>query len=150
MRRRKVRGIARDTLHFILEASRSSMPEEFAGLLQAEGDVITEVLVIPGTESSRMSALIRLYMLPNMQVAGSAPSHPSGSLRPSEEDILFFSRTGDCHIIAGPPFDERSWACYDASGERRELLVLDVDFRDEDFEGEDFEDDLEGSEGENL
>ncbi len=136
MRRRKVRGIARDTLHFIIEASRSSMPEEFAGLLQAEGDVITEVLVIPGTESSRMSALIRLYMLPNMQVAGSAHSHPSGSLRPSEEDILFFSRTGDYHIIAGPPFDERSWVCYDASGERRELLVLDVEFKDENFEGD--------------
>jgi proteasome lid subunit RPN8/RPN11 len=135
MIRRKVRGIARDTLHFILEASRSSMPEEFAGLLQSENDIITEVLMLPGTESSRMSALIRLYMLPNMQVAGSAHSHPSGSLRPSEEDILFFSRTGDYHIIAGPPFDEKSWACYDASGERRELPVLDVEFKDEDFEG---------------
>lgn len=148
MKRRKVRGIARDTLHFILEASRSSMPEEFAGLLQADDDVITEVLMLPGTESSRMSALIRLYMLPNMQVAGSAHSHPSGSIRPSEQDILFFSRTGDYHIIVGPPFDERSWACYDASGERRELLVLDVDFRDEDFEDGDFEGDFEGPEGE--
>jgi proteasome lid subunit RPN8/RPN11 len=139
MKKRKVLGIARDTLHFILEASRSSMPEEFAGLLQAENDIITEVLMLPGTESSRMSALIRLYMLPNMQVAGSAHSHPSGSLRPSEEDILFFSRTGDYHIIAGPPFDERSWACYDASGERRTLPVIDVEFKDEDFEGGDLD-----------
>lgn len=135
MTKRKVRGIARDTLHFILEASRSSMPEEFAGLLQADDDVITEILMIPGTESSRMSALIRLYMLPNMKIAGSAHSHPSGSIRPSEQDILFFSRTGDYHIIVGPPFDEKSWACYDSSGERKELRVIDVEFKDETFWG---------------
>jgi proteasome lid subunit RPN8/RPN11 len=134
VRKRKVRGIARDTLKFILEASRSSMPAEFAGLLQTEDDIITEVLILPGTESSRMSALIRLYMLPNMRVTGSAHSHPSSDIRPSKPDILFFSRTGDYHIIAGPPFDESSWACYDATGERRELEILDVEFKDDGFD----------------
>ena len=121
MRKKKVLGIARDTLKFILEASRSTSPSEFAGLLQASDDIITEVLILPGTESSRMSALVRLYMLPNMQVAGSVHSHPSGLLRPSEPDILFFSRTGDYHIIVGPPFDEHSWVCSNAGGERRDL-----------------------------
>ena len=135
MRKRAIRGIARDTLQFILEASRSSYPSEFAGLLQAEGDVITEILILPGTESSRMSALIRLYMLPNMQVVGSAHSHPSADLRPSGPDVQFFSRTGDYHIIVGPPFDENSWACYNAAGERRHLPVLDIDFRDEEIDG---------------
>ena len=142
MRIRKVRGIARDTLLFILEASRSSMPEEFAGLLQAEGDIITEVLILPGTESSRMSALIRLYMLPNMQVAGSVHSHPSSDIRPSKPDILFFSRTGDYHIIAGPPFDLESWACYNADGVVRRLPILDVEFKDHGFD-EDFPEDDE-------
>jgi proteasome lid subunit RPN8/RPN11 len=141
--RARIRGIARDTLKFILEASRSSMPQEFAGLLQAEDGVITEVLIIPGTESSRMSALIRLYMLPNMRVAGSAHSHPSPNIRPSKEDLQFFSRTGDYHIIAGPPFDESSWACYDIEGLRRDLPILDVEFKDvgfdEDFGDEDLE-----------
>ena len=115
MRRKRIAGIARDTLNFILEASRSTAPAEFAGLLQADGEIITEVLILPGTESSRMSALIGLYMLPNMQVAGSVHSHPSGALLPSEPDLLFFSRTGDYHIIVGPPFDEHSWVCYDAA-----------------------------------
>ncbi|MFZ1315864.1 Mov34/MPN/PAD-1 family protein [Methanothrix sp.] len=133
MRRKKVLGIAKDTLKFILEASRSTAPLEFAGLLQVDDDIITEVLILPGTESSRMNALVRLYMLPNMQVAGSVHSHPSGVLRPSEPDILFFSRTGDYHIIVGPPFDERSWACYNAAGERRDLPVLDVQFDDDGF-----------------
>ena len=142
MRIRKVRGIARDTLEFILEASRSSMPAEFAGLLQADEEIITEVLIIPGTESSRMSALIRLYMLPNMRTAGSIHSHPSSDIRPSKPDLLFFSRTGDYHIIVGPPFDETSWACYNASGERRELEILDVKFEDDEL-CDDFDDDFE-------
>jgi len=134
MTRRKVRSIARDTLHFILEASRSALPDEFAGLLSAEDGVISEVLILPGTENSRMNALVRLYMLPNISVAGSVHSHPSGDLRPSEPDILFFSRTGDYHIIAGPPFDEQSWACYDSAGRRRDLAVLDVQFDDDGFD----------------
>jgi proteasome lid subunit RPN8/RPN11 len=136
MKKRHIQGIARDALDFILEASRSSMPSEFAGLLQADGDIITEVIILPGTESSRMSALIRLYMLPNMQVVGSAHSHPSSNIRPSKEDISFFSRTGDYHIIVGPPFDESSWACYDSLGQRRKLAVVDMEF-DETVFGDD-------------
>ncbi len=133
MIKRKVKGIARDTLMFIMEVSRSTMPVEFAGLLQAEDGVITEVLILPGTESSRMSALIRLYMLPNMHVVGSVHSHPSSNIRPSKQDVLLFSRTGDYHIIVGPPFDETAWACYDALGEKRILPILDIEFKDDDF-----------------
>ena len=144
MKKRMIRGIARDTLHFILEASRSSEPYEFAGLLSVEGDIISDVLILPGTENSRMSALVRLYMLPNMSVAGSAHSHPSGDLRPSEPDILFFSRTGDYHLIVGPPFDEESWICYDGAGKRRDLAVLDVDFQDDGFDDDLFDDELDG------
>ncbi len=136
MKKRQIKGIARDALDFILEASRSSVPSEFAGLLQADGDIITEVIILPGTESSRMSALIRLYMLPNMKVVGSAHSHPSSNIRPSKEDISFFSRTGDYHIIVGPPFDESSWACYDSLGQRRKLDVVDMEF-DETVFGDD-------------
>jgi proteasome lid subunit RPN8/RPN11 len=138
--KRKINGIARDTLDFILETAKSSMPVEFAALLRAENDVITDVVILPGTESSRMSALIRLYMLPNMEVVGSVHSHPSSNLTPSAHDLALFSRTGDYHIIAGPPFDEHSWTCYNALGERRILPIIDVEFdSEEEFdEGEDF------------
>ena len=142
MSKKKVQGIARDTLDFILEASKSSMPQEFAGLLQADKEIITEVLVIPGTESSRMSALIRLYMLPNISVVGSVHSHPSANITPSQQDLIFFSKTGDYNIIVGPPFTERSWACYNILGERRNLPVLDVEFEDESFDDEETDDDL--------
>jgi proteasome lid subunit RPN8/RPN11 len=138
--KKQVNGIAKDTLEFILEASRSSMPNEFAALLRTDEGVISDVMIVPGTESSRMGALIRLYMLPNMEVVGSAHSHPTPNLMPSQQDLAMFSRTGDYHIIVGPPFDEKSWVCYNAQGFRRELPVLDVEFEpDQDFdEGEDF------------
>jgi len=115
---------------------------EFAGLLQVDEEIITEVLILPGTENSRMSALVRLYMLPNMAVAGSVHSHPSGQLRPSEPDLIFFSRTGDYHIIVGPPFDENSWVCFDGAGKQRDLAVLNVEFKDDGFD-DDFDDEFD-------
>jgi len=127
----RVEGIAKDTLYFILEACKSTMPMEFAGLLRAEEGVITEVLMLPGTESSNKSALLRLYMLPNMRVVGSVHSHPSPNIRPSRADLIFFAKTGNYHIITGPPFDESSWICYDRSGTPQQLSLLDVEFNDE-------------------
>jgi len=131
MERRKVDGIARDTLEFILEASKAMTPDDFASLLIAEDKVVDDVIILPGTESSRMTASIKHYMLPNMRIVGSAHSHPTSNISPSKEDLFFFLRSGDYHIIAGPPFTEKNWACYDAEGERRVLPVIDVEFEDE-------------------
>ncbi len=127
---KEIRGIARDTLTFILEVSKSTAPHEFAGLLRAEDGIITEVVVLPGTESSEVSAVMHLFMMPTISIAGSVHSHPTPNARPSRHDLALFARTGNCHIIAGFPYDERSWRCYTANGARRNLPVLDVDFED--------------------
>ena len=77
-RRTEIRGIARDTLHFILEASRSSHPLEFIGLLRPYEDVIAEVLLIPGSEASDHSATLRFDMVPlTAGAVGTVHSHPS-------------------------------------------------------------------------
>jgi proteasome lid subunit RPN8/RPN11 len=128
----KIKGIARDTLNFILEASKSMAPEEFAGLLQEKDGIITEVLILPGTESSETSAVLRLYMMPNIKAAGSVHSHPGPNRKPSQADLELFSKTGNCHIIVGHPYDKQSWTCYDREGKVRELQVLDVEFEDYD------------------
>ena len=78
----------------------------------------------------------------DMQVVGSAHSHPSGVLTPSKPDIQFFAHTGDYNIIVGPPFDLSSWACYDVEGLRRDLPILDVDFKDDGFD-DDFDDEFD-------
>jgi proteasome lid subunit RPN8/RPN11 len=129
----QIKGIARDTLDFILEASKSMAPEEFAGILQEKDGIITEVLILPGTESSDTSAVIRLYMMPNIKAAGSVHSHPGKNRSPSEADLHLFSKTGSCHIIVGRPYDRQSWSCYDKAGNVRELEVLDVEFEEEEI-----------------
>jgi proteasome lid subunit RPN8/RPN11 len=129
--------IARETLQFILEVCRSSAPREFAGMLSAKGDVITEVIVVPGTESSDESAVMQLFMLPNIPTVGSVHSHPSGNTRPSDVDLELFGGKGVVHIIVGAPYDMKSWTCYDKDGEPIELEVVDYDFKDEVFLFED-------------
>jgi proteasome lid subunit RPN8/RPN11 len=126
----QIKGIARDTLNFILEASKSMAPDEFAGLLQEKDGVITEVIILPGTESSDTSAVLRLYMMPNIKAVGSVHSHPGQNRTPSQADLQLFSRTGNYHIIVGRPYDRQSWTCYDREGNVRELQVLDVEFEE--------------------
>lgn len=134
-RNKRVKGIAKDTLHFILEASKSSHPNEFVGLLQTEKDVIANVILLPGTVSSTTNAVMRLEMMPmDMYAVGSVHSHPTPNKNPSMADLRMFSKKGDYHIIACYPYDDRSWECYDRSGNRRDIKVLDVKFDDENEE----------------
>jgi len=123
--------IAKDTLLFILEVCKSSAPREFAGMLQADGDVITEVVIVPGTRSSNESAVMQLFMLPIIHTVGTVHSHPSGNRRPSNTDLELFMKKGSCHIIVGAPYDNSSWTCYNKKGETVELPVVDYDFGDE-------------------
>jgi len=123
--------IARETLQFILEVCRSSAPLEFAGMLSAQGDIITEVIVVPGTESSEESAVMELFMLPNISTVGSVHSHPSGNITPSGADLELFDKKGLVHIIVGAPFNFESWRCYDKDGKPVKLEVVDYEFKDE-------------------
>ena len=133
----QIKGIACDTLNFILETSKSMAPEEFAGLLQEKDGIITEVLMLPGTESSEQNAVLKLFMMPNVKAAGSIHSHPGPNRKPSQADLHLFSKTGSCHIIVGYPYNRQSWTCYDKEGNIRELPVLDAKF--EDLEGINFD-----------
>jgi proteasome lid subunit RPN8/RPN11 len=123
--------IAKDTLLFILEVSKSSVPREFAGMLQATGDIITDIVIVPGTESSEESAVMQLFMLPNVSTIGTVHSHPSGNRKPSSFDLELFDRKGMYHIITGAPFDMSSWTCYNIKGEKIILDVVEYDFKEE-------------------
>ncbi|WP_370573901.1 Mov34/MPN/PAD-1 family protein [Methanomethylovorans sp.] len=122
---KRIKGIDRGTLEFILEVSKSSYPNEFAGLLKAEDGIITEVLVLPGTESGETSALLKLFMMPNISTVGSVHSHPRGIIKPSTADLQMFGKTGNYHIIAGYPYDLQSWKCFNAEGDERDLQIID-------------------------
>ncbi len=127
--KKEVKGIARDTLKFILAVSRDSHPYEFAGLLRAREGIITEVLILPGTESSNVSAILRLEMMPlDTSAIGTVHSHSSSNLKPSRADLELFAKRGSCHIIACYPYRETNWRCYDSLGRQRDLKVLDIEF----------------------
>ena len=100
-RSRELLGIAADTLEFARSAAAETHPNEYMGLLRSQpadeldlddaGSVITDVLVIPGTESNPVSATVKTSLVPNdMRAAGSIHSHPNGVLRPSAEDRATF------------------------------------------------------------
>ncbi|MFC4986411.1 MULTISPECIES: Mov34/MPN/PAD-1 family protein [Saliphagus] len=137
-------GIAEETLDFALESAGESHPDEYMGLLRAseasrlgldrEGLVVTDVLVIPGTETNSVSATVRTSQVPNdVNAVGSVHSHPNGVLEPSVEDLASFGR-GSVHLILGAPYRNHDWQAFDSAGEPRDLEVIDVSLPDpEDF-----------------
>jgi proteasome lid subunit RPN8/RPN11 len=129
----RITGIAAATLEFILEVSKSTHPREFLGLLCAEGNLIAEVVMLPGTLSSDESATMRRDMIPlGLAAVGSVHSHPhAGAVRPSTQDLLVFAKTGNYHIIVCYPYTWQSWSCYTARGERQELKIVDAASRGE-------------------
>jgi len=121
----RISRIDRETLEFILGASRSSHPREFAGVLRAEGDTVKEILLLPGTLSSGESAVLRLHMLPiDPSACGTVHSHPSPNLRPSGADMALFAKFGHVHILVAFPYDEHSWKAYNHRGDETKLEVV--------------------------
>jgi proteasome lid subunit RPN8/RPN11 len=156
----EILGIAEDALEFALEASRETHPNEYMGFLRGEdarrldldrrGTVITDVLIIPGTQSDPVSATVNSNMIPNdMRAVGSIHSHPNGVLRPSDADLDTFGN-GKVHIIVGAPYRRTDWRAFDQYGDERPLDVLDVDLPDPeaffDFTEEDLDLDLDPEE----
>jgi proteasome lid subunit RPN8/RPN11 len=136
-------GIAADALEFAIEASEDTHPDEYMGFLRREdarklgldrdGTVLTDVLVIPGTESNPVSATVKTSMIPNdVRAAGSVHSHPNGVLRPSEADLATFGK-GKVNIIVGYPYNRDSWQAFDREGEPTDLPVLDVEAGEDSF-----------------
>src|SRR6056297_3600537 len=139
----EILGIAESALEFARAASEETHPNEYMGLLRGDkarkvgldrdGTVLTDVLVIPGTESNPVSATVKTSMIPNdMRAAGSIHSHPNGVLRPSDADLQTFHK-GTVHIIMGAPYGPTDWRAFDQDGNPRDLDVLDVDLPDEEF-----------------
>lgn len=124
--KRKVWGIKKAMIEFIIEASKDSFPNEFyAKLLQKKG-VITEFSIIK-TIQGRTHAIPFTYMEPPdifLETAGTVHSHPSGNNRPSKADLEFFSKSGNTHIIIGYPYTEDTWQAYNRAGELIELKVV--------------------------
>jgi proteasome lid subunit RPN8/RPN11 len=124
--RRKVWGIKKSMIEFIIEASKDSYPNEFYAKLFQKNGVIHEFSIIR-TIQGRTHAIPFTYMEPPdifLNTAGTVHSHPSGNNHPSGADLEFFSKMGNTHIIIGYPYNERTWQAYDRAGRRIKLEVV--------------------------
>jgi len=125
-KRKGIWGIRTKTLRMILEASKETYPNEFSATLRAEGGVINELLMLPGTLQGETSAILRLHMLPiDYSVVGTVHSHPSGVIRPSDADLRLFEKFGKVHVIVGRPYDMGSWRAFGFKGNPIELELVD-------------------------
>lgn len=122
--------IASETLEFILQVCKSTHPREFGAILEATDNIITDILYLPGTQSTEMSVRFNMAMLPNMKCAGSVHSHPNGAVWPSKQDLIFF-RSGNVNIIVGAPYEQDSWKAFDRNGNPIYLRVVDHEFKDD-------------------
>ena len=139
----EVIGIAESALEFARAASEEAHPREYMGVLRAEearsvgvdqdGAILTEVLVIPGTEANQVSASFNPSQVPNdLRAAGSIHSHPNGVLRPSDADLATFS-SNEVHIIVGAPYGPDDWQAFDNDGRPIDLAVYEIDPPEEEF-----------------
>ncbi|GAB7020423.1 Mov34/MPN/PAD-1 family protein [Halostagnicola bangensis] len=153
----EILGIAEETLEFVLESSEETHPNEYMGFLRGteanalglerDGLVITDILVVPGTESNSVSATVRTSMIPNdVKALGSIHSHPNGVVRPSSADLETFGR-GSVHVIIGAPYRRSDWQAFDSQGQPTQLNVLDVELPESeeffDFTQADIDEDMQ-------
>lgn len=132
---RKIKEIDKEVINLITNASQSSHPKEFAGILRADGKRITEVLILPGTYSSERSVLMKLNTLPiSSNACGSVHSHPSQKATPSRADLTLFDKLGQVHIILASPYNEASWKAFDKKGKEINLEVVETEGRETDLD----------------
>lgn len=100
--------------------AKKSYPDEFLAMF--DGYVKDEVLYISGLvflggERSHTSASFNDWLLPpNQKIWGSVHSHPGPSARPSNADLMTFSKRGPFHIIVCEPYSLATMKAYDSYG----------------------------------
>jgi proteasome lid subunit RPN8/RPN11 len=119
--------ISRSAADGIISYSKALHPNEAILILQGKttrDQVIVEGLVIPPFASSGpyYSGFSNFHLPFDNSYVGSAHSHPSGSNRPSLEDLNrgFY---GAVSIIIAHPYDDRTMAAYDINGNKLEIKI---------------------------
>ncbi|HUR69284.1 MAG TPA: Mov34/MPN/PAD-1 family protein [Candidatus Thermoplasmatota archaeon] len=125
-RRRRVWAIHQEVLDLVKEAARESHPREFGATLRAEGGILTEVVLTPGTIGGERHTFINWHKLPiDASIVGTVHSHPGPYAVPSDADKQVFNAFGHTHIIIAEPYTDETWIAYDQNAEPVELDVVD-------------------------
>ena len=135
--------------------SKKSYPNEFLAML--DGYVKEEVLYIsgliflPGERSETSASFIDWLIPPNQKRWGSVHSHPGPSARPSDADLLTFSKHGPFHIILCEPYSLETMKAYDSYGDLTSFEVGNfVKYEDDEIYNdlEEIKEEIENDDGE--
>lgn len=107
------------------ESAKSCYPNEFLCMTRVEEGVVIEMVLIPGTVYGDSHSFLSEWMAPiDLNIAGTAHSHPGYSNEASDEDKSLFSNMGGVHFITCQPYDRNSWKAYNSRGEPVELEIV--------------------------
>ena len=137
--------VDREVLDSVIYYSKKSYPNEFLaffdGVIKNKILYITGLIFVPG-ETSETGAQVRTDMIPiNTKYMGSVHSHPGPSARPSDADLMTFSKNGYFHMIVCLPYSLETFRAYDRYGKTMEYSVGDYGYMADDDIAEFFDED---------
>ncbi len=137
--------VDREVLDSVIYYSKKAYPNEFLAFF--DGEIIdkilyiTSLIFIPG-ETCETGAVVRTDLMPmNTKYWGSAHSHPGPSARPSDADLVTFSKNGYFHMIVCLPYSLETFKAYDRYGKPQNYTVGDYSYLVEDESDEFFDED---------
>lgn len=117
--------ISGNALESALEAAKNLFPNEFIGLFREKKGVLSELILAPFSEYGPDSSGFSDWHLPlDSSITASFHSHPGWGNAPSQQDLLFFSKTYRNHLIACRPYSPRAVACYDNLGRKTSFEIV--------------------------
>lgn len=113
--------VDREVLESVIYYSKKAYPNEFLAFLDGEIKdkilYITGLIFLPG-ETGHTGAVVHTELIPmNTKYMGSVHSHPGPSARPSDADLMTFSRHGYFHMIVCLPYSFETFKSYDRYGQ---------------------------------
>lgn len=121
--------VDREVLESVIYYSKKAYPNEFLAFFDGEIKdkilYITSLVFLPG-ETSETGAVIHTELLPlNSKYLGSVHSHPGPSARPSDADLMTFSKYGYFHMIVCLPYSLETFKSYNRYGEHMDYTIGD-------------------------
>ncbi|WP_458455266.1 Mov34/MPN/PAD-1 family protein [Methanobrevibacter sp.] len=121
--------VDRDVLESVIFYSKEAYPNEFLaffdGKIKDKILYITGLIFVPG-ETCETGAVVHTDRIPiNTKYWGSVHSHPGPSARPSDADLITFSKNGYFHMIVCLPYSAETFRAYDRYGQHQEYTVGD-------------------------
>ncbi len=118
--------ITKELIQELLVGAHNAHPNEFFALLSSDSNKAIEgYVVVPLFYQTENSVSYRTDLLPlGFTISGSIHSHPNASNKPSNADLISFSKLGACHFIMGYPYFLENVACYDYNGNLLKIVII--------------------------